>query len=60
MESIEALRESSRISVIIYTSKSKICFKEEEPNENLIHSIKYKGGGTNFDNPLFDAHTLCK
>ena len=38
---------------------SKICFEEEEPDINLVHRIKYKGGGTNFDNPLFDAHTLC-
>ena len=54
------LIQNSWISVLNHNETSIIYFEEQQPNLNLVSQIKFRGRSNDFDNPLFDAHKLCK
>jgi uncharacterized protein YegL len=58
LASNQQARDSSRISVIIYSCGSTIMFTAEKPDSSLKSKIRRINGGTNFDAPLRDAHKI--
>ena len=54
------LRNNSWITVINHNDTSIVYFEERQPNLSLIDLIKFRSGSNDFDNPLFDAHRICK
>ena len=54
------LRNNSWITVINHNETSIVYFEERQPDLSLIDLIKFRSGGNDFDNPLFDAHRICK
>lgn len=53
-------KESSRISVIVYDNNSRIVFKNQKPDQTLKSKISYTCGGTDFEKPLINAHSICE
>ena len=54
------LKNNSWITVINHNQTSIVYFEEKQPDLSLISSIIFRSGGNDFDNPLFDAHRICK
>ena len=52
--------QNCHISVIIYNSTSRIVISNAVPGKSLKSLVKFRGGGTNFGNPLMDCIQLCK
>jgi uncharacterized protein with von Willebrand factor type A (vWA) domain len=60
LSSTKYLMETSKITVINYNSNAQITFKEEKPKIELADKIPFRGGKTNFDEPLKTAFDVCK
>ena len=54
------LKNNSWITVINHNETSVVYFEERQPDLSLINSIIFRSGENDFDNPLFDAHRICK
>ena len=54
------LKDNSWITVINHNETSIPYFEERQPDLSLIGLIKFRSGGNDFNNPLFDAHRICK
>ena len=54
------LESNSWITAINHNETSIVYFQESQPDLKLIDKIKFRGNSNDFDNPLFDAHRICK
>ena len=53
------LKDYSKVSIITYTTSAKLNCENQNPNVNLLNSVKFMGGGTNFDKPLMLVKDLA-
>lgn len=51
---------SSKVSIILYNTNSRIVVENETPNIQLIKRLENQGGWTDFNKALLDAYMLTQ